>query len=418
MATAPIAPTWTVTLRADTEAAPLGLGICPRTGTITLITDGLFAKFNAGVERGGEVELGDRIIEVDGQTGNPYELLSARLRDGKLTGDLRLKLRRPLLIQPVVVELQPGEQLGLDVDTASTNVIQSIESGIVAELNGVYPNTVAAGDKIVSVDGKAGGAVDKIRTWAKDHATSAGKLELQVARGVQVGLLSAPAEEAGAAPLLPSAAWSFAVLVRVRPGESLGAVLDIQTNAIAEIEAGGAVARLCAAHPHALAVGDRVLTVDGVPCPSAGSPAELEQWFQGRKPLRDIPRDLRIELVRPVELAAEVTVLPPYEYGFASPMDEKLGARLESKSTDAGSRSEEPGTPPTPPLLEVAAGEKLPSAAALTTPTTVAKFVDSQAVAPPQRRWYQIFSQSCCETTSYTDTSEQQVKVTTVAGAA
>lgn len=397
-----MATTWTVTLRAGAEATPLGLGLCPDSGTITLIDGGLFAKFNHEVERGSELELGDRIIEVDGKSGNVHDLLSARLQEGRLTGDLTLKLRRPRLIQPVVVQLQPGEQLGLDVDVASTNIIQNIDSGLVADLNKVYPGSVEAGDRILKVDGQVGNAVEAIRAWAKDHADSAGELTFEISRS------------ASQVKEMPSAAWSFSVLVRVQPGESLGAILDTSTNAIAEIEATGAVPKLCAAHPHALAVGDRLLTVDGVPCPQASSAAELEAWFQGRKPFKDIPRDLRLQVLRPAELAADVTVLPPYEYR----LDSKGNARrLESKSTTDGLDEKiSPRTPETEDssgpkvLFADASGEKLPNATTLATPVSLEKFVEGTEFRAPERRWYQIFNASCCETVSYPDTNEQQVK--------
>ena len=65
--------------------------------------------------------------------------MSEKLEDGKLTGHLSLTLLRPLLVQPMVVQVQPGEELGLDVDVARTNGIQNIDNGLIADLNKVYP---------------------------------------------------------------------------------------------------------------------------------------------------------------------------------------------------------------------------------------------------------------------------------------
>ena len=47
--------------------------------------------------------------------------------------------------------MQPGEQLGLDVEISPTNIIQFIDAGLVADLNKVYPGSVEVGDRILEV---------------------------------------------------------------------------------------------------------------------------------------------------------------------------------------------------------------------------------------------------------------------------
>lgn len=119
-------------------------------------------------------------------------------------------------------------------------------------------------------------------------------------------------------------------------------------------------------------------------------------------------------MLRPAELAADVTVLPPYEYR----LDSKGNARrLESKSTTDGLDEKiSPRTPETEDssgpkvLFADASGEKLPNATTLATPVSLEKFVEGTEFRAPERRWYQIFNASCCETVSYPDTNEQQVK--------
>ena len=64
---------------------------------------------------------------------------------------------------------------------------------------------------------------------------------------------------------LDSTAWIFSVMVRVRPGESLGVRIAIDSNSIAEIEDSGEIASLNNAHPGSVQVGDRILSVDGIP---------------------------------------------------------------------------------------------------------------------------------------------------------
>merc|ERR1719506_2228449 len=88
------------------------------------------------------------------------------------------------MVQPMVVQMQPSEQLGVDVDVMQTNRIQTIDDGLIAELNKVYPGSVEIGDRILEVDGKAGAAVDNTRDWvaARDPAAGPANLHLAVAR--------------------------------------------------------------------------------------------------------------------------------------------------------------------------------------------------------------------------------------------
>jgi hypothetical protein len=370
-----VAPTWTVTIRADDH--DLGASICASTGTITRFTAGALADFHASAPD--SLALGDRIIEVEGKTGQACELLGALLQDGKLTGELRVKLLRPLMVQPMVVQMQPGEQLGLDVDIANTNTIQCINAGLVADLNKVYPGAIEVGDRIREVDGKEGNAVEQIRAWVQDHKDAPGDLQFAVARQATWMMPVRCADG-------QCAAWHFSVVLRIWPGESLGAVLRTDVNAIDELEE-GAISNLNKAHPGAVQVGDRIVAVDGVPCPRMTSSAEVESWFQGRKPRKDIPRDIQLTLLRPVDRAANVTVLPPYEFKLV-----EVDARLESKSTAAmdptppkGERSEDERSAgestSTTDLRQIpdAAGEKLPNPAkSLSTPVPLEKFVDGK----------------------------------------
>jgi hypothetical protein len=420
-----MAKTWTLTIRSNGDA--LGVGLDAETGTITHITDGAFSQVDRQVREMvfstqeeaefGYIELGDRITEVDGEVvsgGNAQDLLSARLSpDGKLFGELCVTLLRPRLVQPLVVQMQPGEQLGLDVEITATNIIQSIDAGLVADLNKVYPGSIAVGDRILEVDGVAGNAVQQIRAWAKDHLDAPGDLHFKVARSA---CHASPNFEG-----MHTGAWNFSLMVRVAPGESLGVGINIEDNTITDIDDSGAIANLNNAHPRAVQVGDTILSVDGIPCPKMNSSAELESWFKGRTLYsKDIPRDMRLTVLRPVQLAADVTVLPPYEYALVGDFGSRVEAKAESKSTAAPSKEgsddgQSAGTTSTTDLPAGAAGTKLPHPAqTLTKPISLNKFVDSTVVAAPEpRRWYQIFNGQCCAP-SNSDVGEQRIDVVRV----
>lgn len=366
------------------------------------MTDGVLANLN--LIEAGAVELGDRIIEVNGTAGPAHELLTPLLQEnGTFLGELRITLLRPILVQPVVVQMQPGNELGLDVDLSSTNVIQFIDKGLISDLNEVYPGSIEVGDRIVEVDGKRGNAVEQIRAWVEERKGTPGNMQLKVTRR--------PRAE-------PNAAWNFSVMIRVRPGESLGSELSIDDWSVQEIEATGAIASLNKVYPGAIQNGDRIISVDGIPCPKVKSSAELASWFQGRKLYsKDIPRDLRLTLQRPVETAPDVSVLPPFEYCL-TPDDKVVDTRLDSKASTAAQTPEHSedshsaGSTTDLQKFPDTTGTKVPSSVtALTNPVTLDKFVDSKVVdAPPQPRWYQIFNGPCC-TPSNTDLGEQQVAV-------
>ena len=94
------ASTWTVTM--NSTGAALGATIDPETGAITRISDGVLSQlndqihanqrtdaeepFSPGSQSFGAIELGDRIIAVDGVAATPeataQDLLNARLQDG------------------------------------------------------------------------------------------------------------------------------------------------------------------------------------------------------------------------------------------------------------------------------------------------------------------------------------------------
>lgn len=320
------APTWTVTLRAadrrrgseqdKAEPRSLGVTICPYTNAITRITKGVFAWLNKDTP--GSVELGDRIIEVEGKAGRAQDLLSARLVDGELKANLRVKLLRPLLVQPVVIPMRPGEPLGIDIGLASTNVILGIDAGRVADLNKVLPGTIEVGDRILEVDGKTGNAVEQIRAWVKDNKATPRDLRLTIARrafSFRQMLLRGDFKEMSepnSASDKPTSAWRYSVMVSLGAGESLGVGIDIDFNTIVEVEDEGAIANLNKAHPRSIQVGDRILSVDEVRCPYMASTAELESWFRARKlDSNGAPRDIRLTVLRPVERAGEGTILPP-----------------------------------------------------------------------------------------------------------
>jgi hypothetical protein len=435
------ASTWTVTM--NSTGAALGATIDPETGTITRISDGVLSQlndqihanqrtdaeepFSPGSQMFGAIELGDRIIAVDGVVATPeetaHDLVNARLQDGKLGTDgpfgrdLSLTLLRPMMVQPMVVQMQPSEQLGVDVDVMQTNRIQTIDDGLIAELNKVYPGSVEIGDRILEVDGKAGAAVDNIRDWvaARDPAAGPANLHLAVARQATYanGVLGDGLE-------LEGAAWSFSVMVRVQPGQSLGASIDVDTNLVTAIGESGAIPNVNQSHPRAIQVGDRIVSVDGVRCPSMKSIAELESWFQGRKLYsKGIPRDLRIALLRPVELAADFTVLPPYEYCLALPPPAALPSAEAGGKEARAPEDEQSGastvSTTSPRLPDASSGERRPSQ--LTTPVPLSKFADSKAVAAPPRRWYQIFQGSCCQAEDDVLSEERILKVVTDANA-
>jgi hypothetical protein len=294
--------TWTVTLRGIDE--PLGVSIYAPNGTITRFAEGAFAKLNESEP--GSVELGDRIVEVEGKGGRMHDLFAPWLRDGKLTGSLRVTLLRPILVQPVVLLVEPGKKLGIGI--SDQNVIHSIDKGLVSELNRVSPGSIEVKDRILEVEGKAGNAAEQVRSWVQDNKDTSGDLHLKVAR------------QAKRTAFMPTPAWSFSVMIRVRPGETLGAI--IKDNFIKKIK-GGAIAKLNKAHPQSVQVGDRIHKVDEIRLPGLNSSDELDSWLQGRTDLKqewvcskDLTQELRLTLLRPVELAEECSVLPPCEHCF------------------------------------------------------------------------------------------------------
>jgi hypothetical protein len=294
-----------------------------------IASDGVVAALNEACP--GAVELGDRILEVDGKTGNAVDAIRAWAKDHQqAAGSLRLKIARgPVQMWQVNVRLQPGEILGADVDIASTNTIRHIDEGILADMNEAQPGSVQVGDQIIEVDGKPGNAVEQIRAWVADRKGTAGNLGFKVLRQV----------EASATDVFSR----FSVVVRMRPGESLGMGMGIDTNEITEIEGAGAGADLNKAFPGSLRVGDRILAVDGLPCPLLDSTAKLESWFQERK---QVPRDLRITVLRPVQPGASTSELPPCEYPSPSvskptPTSPSKGEPLEDvQSTGTGSTTD------------------------------------------------------------------------------
>ena len=150
----------------------------------------------------------------------------------------------PLLIQPVIIQMRPGDLLGLDVSITDENCIQGITEGLVADLNTAHPGSIDVGDRIVEVDGKTGNAVENIRAWVQDHKETAATLHLKVARRqVQLQL----------------------VTVRMQAGERLGiSVARSSTNTILQIDP-GIVADLNKVRPGSIEVGDQILEVDGKP---------------------------------------------------------------------------------------------------------------------------------------------------------
>jgi hypothetical protein len=86
--------------------------------------------------------------------------------------------------------------------------------------------------------------------------------------------------------------------------------IHIDNNAIAEIEHPGAAASLNAACPRSLNVGDRILAVDDFPLPLMDSTANMESWFRGKLGSSNTLRDVRLTVLRPVEWAAGVAMLP------------------------------------------------------------------------------------------------------------
>jgi hypothetical protein len=287
------------------------------TGAITRMWKGVFDNLNR--EKPGSVELGDRIVEVEGKTGQALDLLSAWVVDGRLTSNIRVKLVRPLLLQPVVVQMQPGRPLGVDIALDGTNIITGLaEDGLVAEINKVHPNTVEKGDKIVKVDGKlADNAVEQIRAWVKQNQGKDGELHLMVARrafSFKQMLLRGDFKkmsEPNSAQAKPNSAFRFSVVLRLHPGQSLGLDLCIDNNAISDIGDPGAAADLNKTYPGSLRVGDRVLAVNGTACPCKDTAADLESWFKLKLDGKGKERRVRLTVLRPVEWAAGVAVLPP-----------------------------------------------------------------------------------------------------------
>jgi hypothetical protein len=169
----------------------LGVIICEVTNTVNAITEGgAIAVLNRA--RPGSLEVGDRIVEVDGQRGRSFELIRAwvaGLRDG--SGELSLTVVRPVEFD-VHIDVSQGKELGMCVLEEYGFVSEIRRNGLIDTHNALQgphgSETLRTGDRIVQVSGREPPAEDGMPANVLPYlrlavAGGASPLALRVRRG-------------------------------------------------------------------------------------------------------------------------------------------------------------------------------------------------------------------------------------------
>jgi len=133
----------------------LGLTLCQVSNNVNEIVPGLVDELNRA--RPGSVEVGDRILEVNGEEGAAFLLI--RQWVGRLNGPgtLRLTILRPVEFD-VAIDISAGKELGLDV--MDIGFVKDVAShGMIAGYNDTQSfiggQCLRQGDRIVQVSGRS-----------------------------------------------------------------------------------------------------------------------------------------------------------------------------------------------------------------------------------------------------------------------
>jgi len=121
------------------------------TALVLDIKDGAFRRWNKE-NKGRAVNIGDKIIEVNGISGNSTQILQTL----KSSSRLDLQLQRSQLVQ-VSLDLA-GKDLGLSIVAAprsATVMVKTVLPGAISEWNALnWDEQVKEGDRIYMVNGK------------------------------------------------------------------------------------------------------------------------------------------------------------------------------------------------------------------------------------------------------------------------
>jgi hypothetical protein len=170
----------------------LGLTLCQVSNNVNEIVPGLVDDLNRA--RPGSVEVGDRIMEVNGEEGPAFLLIrkfAGSLTNG--TGTLRLTILRPVEFD-VEINISDGKELGLSL--MDVGFVQEVSyNGMVAAHNAKQRSMGAPclleGDRVIQVsgrepsseDGASGNVLPYLRLALSGGASP---LQLRVKRGQYV----------------------------------------------------------------------------------------------------------------------------------------------------------------------------------------------------------------------------------------
>lgn len=215
---------------------------------------------------------------------------------------------------------------------------------------------------------------------------------------------------------------TWTVTLRSNGTGSLGFDVDDATNSITRIDADGTLEAINTISAGSVELGDVIVAVNGANVTPVGMAKEkILAWKRNQTqgmawPGSSPVASLRLTLYRPSNAPEPAAALPEpaaaSEPAEAEPVPEFQ--KLEQESPDRGSvstvyQSDEQSVASTvsaepTPFPDAGSGER-PSQ--VVKPVELSKVVDSQVVADPPRRWYEIFQWQCCAPAG---TDEAEVK--------
>jgi hypothetical protein len=180
----------------------LGLIICQRSNNVNTILPGLVDDLNRA--KPGSIEVGDRVLEVNGEEGPAFSLISAwaaGLTDRP--GTLRLTILRPVEFE-VAIDISAGRDLGLAIMELGFMTEIACE-GLVAAFNAERgkQTSLRIGDRIVQINRRAPSTEDGAGANVLPYLRLAmgggeGLLRLRVRRGEHMPTSASAAATASA----------------------------------------------------------------------------------------------------------------------------------------------------------------------------------------------------------------------------
>lgn len=205
-------PTSTVTVIVQ-PGQLLGLILCQASNNVNAIAPGLVADLNSA--KPGSIEVGDRVLEVNGEEGPAFSLIRAWAAGLTDPGTLRLTILRPVEFE-VAIDISAGKDVGMSI----------MDIGFVTEIacEGMASQTsLRVGDRVVQINRRTpsteDGAAAKVLPYLR-LAMGGGKglLRLRVRRGEHVPF-PVPLESAAAASASKPAAKSGRSLRKAALGD-------------------------------------------------------------------------------------------------------------------------------------------------------------------------------------------------------